>query len=359
MKIKDYLIYEQPSKYIVDSDIYSDEYNIPVLTAGQTFILGYTNEKDNIYYASKEKPVILFDDFTCSVQYVDFPFKVKSSALKILKPSKICDVKYFYYLLKNLKINNSTHKRYWISEVAEKDIKNISLEEQKEIRLKLDTIYNAIILKKKDIEDFLKLKKSLFYEMFKKGEFNDIELDKTADFIDYRGKTPNKTTDGILLITAKNVKNENYVSDPREFISEEEYKKRMTRGFPQENDVLFTTEAPLGNVCRIPKGIGKFCTGQRIITLHPKNGIIISEYLEYVLLSDEIQSEIWKNSTGSTVKGIKSKLLAKIKIPVPSLQEQKKFKNKINIIDKIIEIEKYDIIDLEKLLIVKVEEYIK
>ena len=76
--------YEQPSKYIVSSKAYDDSNEIPVLTAGQSFILGYTNEKDGIYQASKNNPVIIFDDFTTSKQWVDFKFKVKSSAMKML-----------------------------------------------------------------------------------------------------------------------------------------------------------------------------------------------------------------------------------------------------------------------------------
>ena len=77
VKIGKVVDYEQPSKYIVESTDYSDDFDIPVLTAGQTFVLGYTNEKTGIYQASKEKPVIIFDDFTGAFKWVDFPFKVK------------------------------------------------------------------------------------------------------------------------------------------------------------------------------------------------------------------------------------------------------------------------------------------
>lgn len=78
------LDYTQPTKYIVSSTEYSDEYDIPVLTAGQTFVLGYTNEHENICNASQSNAVIIFDDFTTAIKWVDFPFKVKSSAMKIL-----------------------------------------------------------------------------------------------------------------------------------------------------------------------------------------------------------------------------------------------------------------------------------
>ncbi len=83
------LDYEQPTKYIVKSTDYEDGHKTPVLTAGQSFILGYTKETDGIYKASKENPTIIFDDFTTSFHWVDFEFKVKSSAMKMLRPKKI------------------------------------------------------------------------------------------------------------------------------------------------------------------------------------------------------------------------------------------------------------------------------
>ena len=93
------LDYEQPNKYIVKSTIYNDNHKTPVLTAGKSFILGYTNETEGIYKASKDNPVIIFDDFTTSFHWVDFDFKVKSSAMKILHPKKDAKVifKFVYY----------------------------------------------------------------------------------------------------------------------------------------------------------------------------------------------------------------------------------------------------------------------
>ena len=98
--------YEQPGKYIVSSTDYNDDFETPVLTAGQSFILGYTNETDGIYQASKESPVIIFDDFTTSSHWVDFPFKVKSSAMKLLiaKDDNIATLRYLYFCIKNIKV---------------------------------------------------------------------------------------------------------------------------------------------------------------------------------------------------------------------------------------------------------------
>ena len=107
--------YEQPSKYIVKNTDYNDDFDIPVLTAGQTFILGYTNEKTGIYNASKESPVIIFDDFTGAFKWVDFPFKVKSSAIKILTADETyTTLRYVYHVMGKISFISNEHKRLWI-----------------------------------------------------------------------------------------------------------------------------------------------------------------------------------------------------------------------------------------------------
>jgi len=127
------LEYEQPTKYIVKSVNYSDEYKTPVLTAGQTFILGYTNENDGIFSAEK-LPVIIFDDFTTATKFVDFAFKVKSSAMKILHTKREkADTKFLFYAMQDIKFNHDTHKRYWISEYSKIKIPLPSLEIQKHL----------------------------------------------------------------------------------------------------------------------------------------------------------------------------------------------------------------------------------
>lgn len=109
------LDYEQPTKYIVKSTEYDDSYPTPVLTAGQSFILGYTNETEGIYHASKDYPVIIFDDFVTSFHWVDFDFKVKSSAMKILKPKKGINLRMVYYGMLGIKFIPKEHARHWIS----------------------------------------------------------------------------------------------------------------------------------------------------------------------------------------------------------------------------------------------------
>lgn len=148
-KLEEFISYEQPAKYIVDSDQYDDSYEIPVLTAGKSFILGYTDEKNNIF---DDLPVIIFDDFTTSVQFVDFPFKVKSSAMKLLKNTEQADIKYCYYLLKFLQHTPENHKRQWLSATSQNIVELPTIEKQKNIVRKLDKILEVIDNQNKQLE---------------------------------------------------------------------------------------------------------------------------------------------------------------------------------------------------------------
>ena len=134
------LEYIQPSKYIVNSIEYNTSFKIPVLTAGKTFILGYTNESNNIYLANSDNPVIIFDDFTAANHLVDFDFKVKSSALKILKPKQGVNLRYCYYFINTLNLDTTEHKRMWISNLSKIKMPVPSIEIQTKIVEILDKL---------------------------------------------------------------------------------------------------------------------------------------------------------------------------------------------------------------------------
>ena len=146
----DVTVYEQPGKYIVKSTIYKDSYNTPVLTPGKTFVLGYTDESDSIYPAS-QRSVILFDDFTSAFKWVDFDFKVKSSAVKMITAVDESQVtlRYIYYWMQTTPptLVEGDHKRQWISSFSKKQIPIPSLAEQRRIvRIldKFDALTNSL-----------------------------------------------------------------------------------------------------------------------------------------------------------------------------------------------------------------------
>ena len=195
---------------------------------------------------------------------------------------------------------------------------------------------------------------NLHYEKFQDGTVKCIEdeipfevpegwawcrLNDIYNFIDYRGATPTKIINGIPLVTAKNVKSGyiDYTID--DYISEEEFKERQQRGISKKGDILFTTEAPLGNAALAD--MEKFSAGQRLITFQQygsKNELINYVMLMFIL-SDFFQQQLYVNKTGSTVAGIKAAILKTLWIPVPPYNEQLRISNTlksaINLIDSI------------------------
>jgi type I restriction enzyme, S subunit len=130
-KLGEVLEYEQPVKYLVNNTDYTSNGQTPVLTVGKTFILGYTDENEGIYYNT---PVIIFDDFTTQSRYVDFSFKIKSSAIKLLKPkSNKISLRFVFEAMQHIKYDAIDHKRHWIGEFQAFEIELPSYEEQNEI----------------------------------------------------------------------------------------------------------------------------------------------------------------------------------------------------------------------------------
>ena len=136
--LEDITEYEQPQPYIVQDTFYSDTYTIPVLTAGKSFILGYTNEDFGVY---ENVPAIIFDDFTTDSKLVEFHFKVKSSAMKIIQVKRGLSIEYVAMFMSTTRLIGETHKRYWISEYSKILIPIPPLEEQNRIVEKVNSIY--------------------------------------------------------------------------------------------------------------------------------------------------------------------------------------------------------------------------
>ena len=167
-KLGEIFEYEQPTPYIVKNTNYDNRYETPVLTAGKSFILGFTNEKSGIKNATSTNPVIIFDDFTTSSHFVDFAFKVKSSALKILTLSnEHDDITFFYGVLKNIKYKPENHERHWISKFSKFTIlvPTNTIEETK-IGKTLKIIDSLITLHQHKIDNLKRLKRALLQKMF-------------------------------------------------------------------------------------------------------------------------------------------------------------------------------------------------
>ena len=139
-------------------------------------------------------------------------------------------------------------------------------------------------------------------------------IDLLDTLIDYRGKTPRKTSSGIPLITAKIIKN-GRIETPTEFIAFEDYDSWMVRGFPKTGDVVLTTEAPLGEVAQLDDE--HVALAQRVVTLRGKSGVLNNTYLKYYLLSNVGQQRLKARETGTTVTGIKQSELREVLVDCP------------------------------------------
>ena len=189
-KLGQLLTYEQPAPYIVESTDYDDKYKTPVLTAGKSFVLGYTDEDFGIY---NSLPVIIFDDFTTATQYVNFPFKVKSSAMKILTANTdLVLPKFIFYRMQIIEFDHSTHKRYWIQQYSKIKVEIPSIPEQERIVTRIEELFSQL---DSGVETLKKIKQQLavyrqavLKEAFKEistytsfGKITDSRLGKMLD----------------------------------------------------------------------------------------------------------------------------------------------------------------------------------
>ena len=155
--------YEQPQKYIVDSERYDDSYSTPVLTANKAFILGYTNEHTGIY---DKGAVIIYDDFTMDMKFVTFPFKIKSSTIKMLTTRQGYDLYFVYSLLQSLELYPEGHQRSYISKVEPMTIETPCYEEQIKISNFLKTCDYRIVIEDEKLTKLMQLKKGLLQSLF-------------------------------------------------------------------------------------------------------------------------------------------------------------------------------------------------
>ena len=234
----------------------------------------------------------------------------------------------YWFLTCNTDYLNSLGRGATFKEISKGIVEDIeiplpSISKQVEIAEKFEKVSDLIALRKEQLAKLDQVVKSRFVELFGHKGYPEDSLLNLCNIIDYRGKTPEKVENGLPFITAKNVRMHQMNLEPREYISKETYDKVMVRGFPKEGDVVFTTEAPLGNVCRIPHFDTEFYIGQRIVTLQTEK--LEPVYLEYALSSDDFKTKYMGKSSGSTVTGIRVRLLEQLTIPVPPMELQEQF----------------------------------
>lgn len=345
--------YVQPGPYIVSSTEYDAHYSTPVLTAGQSFILGYTNEEEGIYNASSQKPVIIFDDFTTSFHWVDFDFKVKSSALKILKmkDKQEADFRYIYMAMKTIHFIPTNHIRHWISLYSKFEIPLPPLNIQKEIVSILDSFTSLIDKMKQEVE--MRKKQMDYYKeklfSFGKEECEWRTLNELFTFKNGINKEKSDFGRGTPII--------NYVDVYRKRgLVKEDIKGLVNSNTSEQSrykckrgDVFFTrtseTKEEVGFPSVLLEDIENCVFSGFVLKATPTTDLLDTHYCKYCFFTYQFRKEVIKSATYTTRALTNGTSLSKISIPVPSLEKQRQivsildtFETYISKLEKMIEL---------------------
>lgn len=313
VKLEEVLDYEQPTEYIVESEEYDDSYKTPVLTAGKSFILGYTNEEKGIF--ESPLPVIIFDDFTTATKFVDFPFKVKSSAMKILKAKENANITFLYYLMQHIQFDSSDHKRYWISQYSKIEIPLPPISIQEEIVAEIEGYQKLIDGAKAVVANYRpKIDVDPDWEL--------VELNSICDVRDGTHDSPKYVQEGgIPFITQKNITKEGLSFDNVNYISQEDHEKIIKRSNVEYGDIIFS-------MIGANRGMSCLIDDKRIFSI--KNvGLIKSEgkaeqkFILYYLQSQNAQTYVEQVSAGGAQSFVSLKNLRAFPIPLPNKETQR------------------------------------
>ena len=325
MQYKEYelgelLPFEQPTAYIVKSTDYNDSYSTPVLTAGKSFILGKTNEKYGIF---DQLPVIIFDDFTTATQFVNFKFKVKSSAMKILHiNTALVMPKYIFYRLQIIQLDHSTHKRYWIQSYSKIKVSIPSLDEQSRIVSRIDELFSEL---EKAVDTLKTTKEQLavYRQAVLKNAFSclpeTVEMDKIADMIDPQPshRTPPEYKNGIPYIGIGDIDYQNKkinFEDARK-VSPEVLDEHLHRYTIHKGDFVMGKIGTIGKPYKIPDE-QDYALSANVILIQPNKEKIYPEFLFWQFSSSLVtkQLTLGAKATSQPAFGIKKARLLSIKI---------------------------------------------
>lgn len=330
VKLGDVLDYEQPTKYIVKCKDYQNE-GMPVLTAGQTFILGYTDETNGIFEASKENPVIIFDDFTTSFHWVDFNFKVKSSAMKMLRVLSEREVsfRFVYYAMKCIKYQTLEHSRQWISKYSQIEIPLPPIEVQTEIVRILDKFTSLeaeleaeLDCRKRQYEYYRD--KLLSFENVGGQEVEWKKMSEVGTFI--RGKRFVRTDiveEGIPCIHYGDIYTYYGLTatKAKTYLKPEKAEKMK---FASKNDVVIVGAGENN----MDIGVGVAWLSDEKVAIHDACYIFKSKmnprFVSHYLRGSNYHLQIKKYVCEGKICSISSKSIGRSLIPVPSLQEQER-----------------------------------
>lgn len=337
------LPFEQPTAYIVKSTDYSDAYATPVLTAGKSFILGKTNETDGIF---DQLPVIIFDDFTTATQFVNFRFKVKSSAMKILHiNTDLVIPKYIFYRLQIIQFDHSTHKRYWIQSYSKIKVLIPPLDEQSRIVTRIDELFSeldkAVDTLKTTKEQLAVYRQAVLKDAFDNAQamcerFTPIEellvTDRkgmsTGPFGTMLKKHEHKTT-GVPMLGIENIDSGKFIDGNKIFVTPE--KAAELKSFAlKSGDIIISRSGTVGELCVVPPRMEGALLSTNLMRVSLDCQKVLPEYFIYLFQSKGIVlDQVKELCKGPTRIFLNQTILKQIQFPIPNVHEQLQIINTI------------------------------
>lgn len=326
VKLEEVLDYEQPTNYIVEREDYDDSFKTPVLTAGKSFILGYTNEENGIY--NHTLPVIIFDDFTTASKLVDFPFKVKSSAMKILKAKESkANITFLYYLIQHINFDSSIHKRYWISQFAKIEIPLPPLPLQEEIVAEIES-YQKIIDGARQVVENYKPKIDI------DPEWELVELSKICDINKETVNPSDLYSDWFNYLDISTVENGTGKINYDNVVKVEDAPSRARR-LVQQHDILLSTVRPnlkaFGYVDVQPN---RFIASTGFAVLTANKYIVEPRFLYFMVFQESVLNQMINRMGKGSYPSINQKDVSELQIALPSMEVQKEIISQLEIEQK-------------------------
>ncbi len=344
-ELGDFLDCLQPTPYLVNSTAYSDSYETPVVTAGKTFILGYTDETDGVF--DHPLPVIIFDDFTTASQFVDFRFKAKSSAMKILLAKKNVNIKFIYESMQQIDYEVGAHGRHWISAYSKIQLPLPTPEEQQKIADCLSSLDELIAAQGRKVEALKTYKRGLMQQLFPREgetqprlrfpEFRDAPVWEEQSVEDFgrvvTGSTPSTAQPafyggGLPFVSPADISDLRFVDETKTTLSADGFAE--TRHIRAGSTLFVCIGSTIGKVAQ---NIRNCATNQQINAVVPSpkhsDGFV---YFALSFASERIALLAGKQA----VPIIKKSLFSSVRLLAPKLAEQQRIADCLSSLDTLI-----------------------
>jgi type I restriction enzyme S subunit len=324
----DFLDYQQPAPFLVSSTEYDPAFKTPVLTAGKTFILGYTNEESGIFDAGL--PVIIFDDFTTATQFVTFPFKAKSSAMKILTAKDGADIKFMFELLQAIPYEVGAHERHWISTFAPMLVATPQPAEQQKIADCLTSLDEVIAAQGPKVEALKAHKKGLMQQLFPR-EGETLPRLRFPEFRD-SGDWHYVTVKEVAMVTTGDKDTQNKVGDGEYPFFVRSQSTERINSYAYDGEAVLTSGDGVGVGNNYHYIIGKFDFHQRVYCIYGFHKRMNGKFF-YLYFSEHFGKRVKALSAKNSVDSVRMPMIADMPIGLPPPAEQQRIADCLSSLD--------------------------